>query len=119
MTEKEISKYVGGKIKEFRCSRNLTQQEIAEILNTTSQTVSRYESGILEPNQNTLFTLSDYFNVSIDDFFPERQIRNNNQIDEFELLFDKNKDILTEDDKEYMKFIIEKRKKEIDKQLGE
>lgn len=39
--------------------------------------------------------------------------------DEFELLFYKNKDILTEEDKEYMKFIIEKRKKEIDKQLNE
>lgn len=39
--------------------------------------------------------------------------------DELELLFSKHKDILTDDDKEYMKFIIEKRKKEIDKQLGE
>lgn len=39
--------------------------------------------------------------------------------DEFEILFDKHKDILTDDDKEYIKFIIEKRKKEIDKELGE
>ena len=44
--------------------------------------------------------------------------KENNSFDEFELLFDKNKDVLTEDDKEYIKFIIEKRKKEIDKQLG-
>ena len=39
--------------------------------------------------------------------------------DELEVLFDKHKDILTDDDKEYIKFIIEKRKKEIDKELGE
>ena len=39
--------------------------------------------------------------------------------DEVELLFDKNKNILTQDDKDYIKFIIEKRKKEIDKELGE
>jgi len=46
---------------------------------------------------------------------------NNNQpiFDELELLFDKHKDILTDDDKETIKFLIEKRKREIDKQLGE
>jgi len=44
---------------------------------------------------------------------------NKNSFDELELLFDKHKDILTDDDKEYIKFIIEKRKKEIDKELGE
>lgn len=37
---------------------------------------------------------------------------------ELDVLFDKNKDILTEDDKETIKFIIEKRKREIDKELG-
>lgn len=37
--------------------------------------------------------------------------------DELDVLFDKHKDILTKDDKEYIKFIIEKRKKEIDKEL--
>ena len=39
--------------------------------------------------------------------------------DELDILFQKHKDILTDEDKEYMRFIIEKRKKEIDKQLGE
>lgn len=39
--------------------------------------------------------------------------------DELELLFDKHKDILTESDKAVIKTIIEERKKEIDKELGE
>lgn len=43
----------------------------------------------------------------------------NNSLDEFEILFDKYKEVLTEHDKEYIKFIIEQRKKEIDKELGE
>ena len=42
-----------------------------------------------------------------------------NTFDETEILFDKYKDILTDDDKETIKFLIEKRKREIDKQLGE
>ena len=41
----------------------------------------------------------------------------NQEFDELELLFSKHKNILTDDDKEYIKFIIEKRRKEIDKQL--
>lgn len=36
--------------------------------------------------------------------------------DELEILFNKNKDILTEDDRETIRFIVEKRKKDIDKQ---
>ena len=114
-SNKEIAKFVGNKIKNYRTKKNITQQELAEYLNTTSQTISRYESGVLEANQEALFKISEYLNVSINELFPDSKT---NSFNELELLFDKNKDILTEDDKEYIKFIIEKRKKEIDKQLG-
>ena len=114
-SNKEIAKFVGNKIKNYRTKKNITQQELAEYLNTTSQTISRYESGVLEANQEALFKISRYLNISINDLFPESKT---NSFDELELLFDKNKDVLTDDDKEYIKFIIEKRKKEIDKQLG-
>ena len=43
----------------------------------------------------------------------------NRALDEVELLFDKHKDILTSKDKAIIKTIIEERKKEIDKELGE
>jgi len=51
-------------------------------------------------------------------FLYERVEKVINGIDnyEFEILFDKYKDILTEDDKEHMRFIIEKRIRDIDKQ---
>lgn len=114
-SNKEIAKYVGNKIKSFRTGRNITQQELAEYLNTTSQTISRYESGVLEANQEALFKISEYLKISINDLFPENKT---SSFSELELLFDKNKDVLTDDDKEYIKFIIEKRKKEIDKQSG-
>ena len=65
-----VSKYVGEQIKHYRTQKNITQQELGEYLNTTSQTISRYESGILEANQDVLFKLAEYFKVSINDFFP-------------------------------------------------
>lgn len=64
---------------------------------------------ILEPNGVVL----DNFDIKKDN------LEKNVVLDEVELLFDKHKDILTQDDKDYIKFIIEKRKKEIDKELGE
>ncbi len=101
--------------------------------------INKYLNGISEAGNDKLTLLSDVLNVSepwlmgydvpIDDrsmanLLKEKidlveSCKNNQEFDELELLFSKNKDILTEDDKEYIKFIIEKRKKEIDKQLKE
>lgn len=65
-----INKYIGNKIRELREKYNLTQEELAEYLNTTSQTVSRYEIGDRKTNQDILYKLAEYFKVSINDFFP-------------------------------------------------
>lgn len=69
----DTNKFVGSKIKEFREARGWTQDQLAEKLNTTRQTISRYESGTRKTNQDVLFDLSVLFNVKIDSFFPERE----------------------------------------------
>lgn len=66
----DINKYIGNKIRNLREQRSLTQEEIAEYLNTTPQTISRYEIGDRKTNQDILFKLAEYFKVSINDFFP-------------------------------------------------
>lgn len=67
----ELNKFIGNKIKEFRESRDMTQDELAEYLKTTRQSVSRYEKGDRKANQDLLFQLSSLFKVKIDDFFPK------------------------------------------------
>ena len=62
----DINKYIGNKIRELRTKRNITQEELAEVLKTTPQTVSRYEIGERKTNQDILFSLANYFNVSAD-----------------------------------------------------
>ena len=74
-----IPKYVGDRIKYYRTKNNLTQQEVGEYLGTTSQTISRYESGVLEANQDVLFNLANYFKISINDFFPPLTNPNKNE----------------------------------------
>ena len=76
-----INKYIGTKIREFREKRNLTQEEIAEYLKTTAQTISRYEIGDRKTNQDILFKLAEYFKVSINDFFPPLSFDNATYVD--------------------------------------
>ncbi|HEP1823663.1 TPA: helix-turn-helix transcriptional regulator [Streptococcus suis] len=66
----ELNVYIGQKIKDFRKLAGMTQNDLAQRLETTKQTISRYEKGDRKPGQDTLFELTDIFKVSIDDFFP-------------------------------------------------
>ena len=68
----DLKKYIGNQIKTFRKSAGFTQDELAKRLNTTKQTISRYEKGDRKANQDMLFELCDVFGVSIDDFFPSQ-----------------------------------------------
>lgn len=66
----DLAKYVGEQIKKFRERRNMTQDDLAEKLGTTRQSISRYEIGERKANQDILFALSDILGVAVDDFFP-------------------------------------------------
>lgn len=80
----ELGKFIGNRIKRYRESRGMTQDMLAEQLNTTRQTISRYENGERKANQDVLFELSEIFNVKVDDFFPPRD--DELQKDETEIL---------------------------------
>lgn len=73
----ELKKFIGSRIKELRIKRGMNQEDLANLLDTTKQTISRYESGERQANQDILFKLSDVFNVSIDEFFPNTEKRDN------------------------------------------
>lgn len=66
----ELSKFIGNKIRYYRELRNMTQDELAERLGTTRQSISRYENGERKANQDILFDLADIFKISINSFFP-------------------------------------------------
>ena len=72
----DLAKYVGEQIKKFRERRNMTQDDLAERLGTTRQSISRYEIGERKANQDILFALSDIFGVAVIDFFPAVKVYN-------------------------------------------
>lgn len=58
---------VGDYIREKRTALNLTQEELAERLNVTNKTVSRWECGIFLPPVEKLYELSKLFDVTVDE----------------------------------------------------
>lgn len=59
-------------LKEIRNKRNITQEQLAELLSVSRQTVSKWESGIGYPETETLLYLAKELNVSLDYLFSER-----------------------------------------------
>lgn len=54
------------RLKELRKSKGISQLRLATDLNTTQNTISRYETGEREPGIDELIKIADYFNVSVD-----------------------------------------------------
>ena len=57
------------KLKELRTSRNMTQEAVAEKIGVTSQTVSKWERGLLFPDISLLPKIALLFKCSIDSLF--------------------------------------------------
>ncbi len=55
-------------LKKLRKEHNLTQREVADALHISQTSVSKYERGESEPDIDMLIKMSDYFNVTIDEF---------------------------------------------------
>lgn len=53
-------------LKKLRLENNLTQEELAKIINKSSVAYGYYEAGRNEPDIETLKKIADYFDVSLD-----------------------------------------------------
>lgn len=54
------------RLKELRKKRKLSQQELADLLNISRESISKYEKGEQEATYQTLKRIAKIFNVSID-----------------------------------------------------
>jgi transcriptional regulator with XRE-family HTH domain len=50
----------------LRKEKNYKQKQMADLLNITQQTYSKYENGQSEPSYETLILISNFFRVSTD-----------------------------------------------------
>ena len=64
---------LGEKIKKYREEKKMTQMEVAEVLGVKPATISKYESGTLEPNIESLKKFSELFEISVDELLKENE----------------------------------------------
>lgn len=61
--------YIGEKIKELRRKNDMTQEKLADYLNVTYQTVSKWETGVTNPDLSLIVPLARLFKVTTDELF--------------------------------------------------
>ncbi len=81
---------IGGKIKQLRYKAGWTQEQLAERLSLSAQSVSKWETGVSMPDITLLPLLAEAFGVSIDELFDltreEKLLRIENRLDREEEL---------------------------------
>lgn len=56
---------IGNFLKELRKEKGITQAQLAETLNVSARTVSRWETGSNMPDISILVDIADYYDISI------------------------------------------------------
>ena len=83
--ETVMAKTIGNIIRELRCSRNLTQEQLAENLNITAQAISKWENNIGMPDISQVVPIAHFFGVSTDVLFG---VEEKMDVDEVQTLID-------------------------------
>ncbi len=63
----------GEKIYRIRKMAGMTQEELAEKMNVSRQTISKWETGSSSPDLETAVRLCEFFGISLNDFVREKQ----------------------------------------------
>lgn len=75
---------IGNKLNQLKKLSGMTQEQLAEKLNVSRQTISKWESGSTSPDLESIVKVSKLFHVSLDDLLTEGdegvENRNNEQI---------------------------------------
>lgn len=58
---------IGKSIKKYRVEKGITQEQLAERLHVTRQAVSNWEIGKTQPDIETLSTLAECFEISVEE----------------------------------------------------
>lgn len=72
-------KKIGAFLKELRKEKNLTQEQLSELLGVTNRSISRWENGVNMPDFDLVIEIVNYFDISIEEFLDGE--RKENMID--------------------------------------
>ena len=98
----------------------ISVETILKITHHNSPTlISMWRSGERNIMTNDLIAIANFLNYTVDDLINKDLSSKDTELSksQFDILFDKHKDILTDSDKTLIRTIIEQRQKDIDKEL--
>lgn len=67
------------RLEEIRKQRGITQEELAEVLEVSRQTISSLENGRYNPSIILAFKIARFFGMSIEDIFIYDEVEQNNE----------------------------------------
>lgn len=73
---------LGENLKKFRLQRELTQEQLADVLGVSAQAVSRWENGTTYPDITLLPTIVSYFEITLDELMGMENWRSEEQLKE-------------------------------------
>lgn len=94
------------KLYELRKQKGLSQEELANRLNVSRQTISKWEVGESSPDMEKLVAISELFDISLDELVLDKVVKKeetSEQIVKSELYSDIKEHVLTEDNKKKAK----------------
>ena len=57
------------KLKQLRIEKGISQQQLADVIMVSQQSINKYENHNVEPEISTMIKIANYFNVDIKDLF--------------------------------------------------
>ena len=101
---------MNNRIRQLRKARHITMKELGLVVGLAESTISQYETGKRQPDNETLLKLSEYFNVTVGyllgaedcSSFPA-DVQEHDILDDVDVAFYGDYRELTEDDKETLR----------------
>ena len=63
------------KLKQLRIEKGISQQQLADVIMVSQQSINKYENHNVEPEISTMIKIANYFNVSVDYLVGRTEIR--------------------------------------------
>lgn len=71
---KRVNEVFPKRLKELRLQYGMSQEQVAQKLHIRQKSYARYEYGTGEPNMQTIYDISEMFNVTTDYLFGKTEI---------------------------------------------
>ncbi len=113
-TKQLLNTILSNNLKASRTKKGLTQEQVAKDLMITKVSISRYENGTREPKIETLESLSNYYNVSVDYLLGKTSIENHTTTDEISKIINAYESLPKEAQEHinsYIEFLVDRYKK--------